>query len=234
MVFALGFLVAILCALLALPAVNARAARLARRRTEAMLPLSVGEIAAEKDFLRAEFAVRQRRMERAVEAARDKRHADMAALGSRTMEAAGLVRDVAMRDAEIAAALSLKGRLEGELEIAHGDGSASLATLLALEEAHADLLDSLLAARNAHGGSDVAADAAAEAPVPAMTESERTVREQLADTEAALAKAMTERGETVERENADLRQRIVEVADTLTARERLPTVGAYPMSAPSH
>ncbi|MFH7191610.1 hypothetical protein ACHWGL_32460, partial [Klebsiella pneumoniae] len=81
-------------------------ARLARRRTEAQLPLSVGEIAAEKDFLRAEFAVRQRRMERAVEDARAKRQADMAALGNRTMEAAALARDVAARDAEIAEALA--------------------------------------------------------------------------------------------------------------------------------
>jgi hypothetical protein len=228
MVFALGFLVAILCALLALPAVNARAARLARRRTEAQLPLSVGEIAAEKDFLRAEFAVRQRRMERAVEDARSKRQADMAALGNRTMEAAALARDVAARDAEIAEALALRGRLENELSTAQADGSSSLATLLALEEAHADLLDSLLAARNALGTvEDVPSDAGA-------AESEGSVREKLAATEAALAKAVSDRGEAVERENADLRRRITEVADTLTQRERLPPVAAYAMRASSH
>ncbi|MCJ2040491.1 hypothetical protein MKK55_16285 [Methylobacterium sp. J-059] len=226
MVFALGFLVAMLCALLALPAVNARAARLARRRTEAQLPLSVGEIAAEKDFLRAEFAVRQRRMERAVEDARTKRQADMAALGNRTMEAAALARDVAARDAEIAEALALRGRLENELSTAQADGSSSLATLLALEEAHADLLDSLLAARNALGTVEDVPSGAAE--------SEGSVREKLAATEAALAKAVSDRGEAVERENADLRRRITEVADTLTQRERLPPVAAYAMRASSH
>lgn len=235
MVFALGFLAASLCALLALPAVNARAARLARRRTEALLPLSVGEVAAEKDFLRAEFAVRQRRMERAVEAARSKRQADMAALGSRTLEAAGLARDVAARDAEIAAALSLRSRLEGELETVRADGSSSLSTLLALEEAHADLLDSLLAARSAQGTSGRAAEEPDADPAdPAAAESESGVREKLAATEAALAKAVSDREEAIERENADLRRRITEVADTLAQRERLPPVAAYAMSASSH
>ena len=229
MVFALGFLVATLCALLALPAVNARAARLARRRTEAQLPLSVEEVAAEKDFLRAEFAVGQRRMERAVEAARAKRQADMAALGSRTLEVAGLARDVAARDTEIAAALALRGRLEGELETAQADGSAGLATLLALEEAHADLLDSLLAARIAP-----AADALADSAVSDPTGSEGSVREKLSAAEAALARSGPERGEAVERENADLRRRIAEVADALARRERLPPVAAYAMHAASH
>ena len=231
MVFALGFLVATLCALLALPAVNARAARLARRRTEAQLPLSVEEIAAEKDFLRAEFAVGQRRMERAVEAARAKRHADMAALGGRTLEVAALARDVAARDAEIEEALSLRRRLEGELETAQADGSAGLATLLALEEAHADLLDSLLAARLDPAAPDAARD---DRVISDPADSEHSVREKLAAAEAALARSASDRGETVERENADLRRRITEVADALAQRERLPPVAAYAMHASSH
>src|SRR5688572_6149761 len=59
---ALGFLVAALIALLIIPAVNARAERLARRRLEALFPLSITELTAEKDHLRAEFAVLQRRL----------------------------------------------------------------------------------------------------------------------------------------------------------------------------
>ena len=64
MIFALGFLAATLIALLIVPALNARAERLARRRAEAMFPLSISELTAEKDHLRAEFAVLQRRIER--------------------------------------------------------------------------------------------------------------------------------------------------------------------------
>ncbi|MGH1570292.1 hypothetical protein ACRAWG_06015 [Methylobacterium sp. P31] len=104
MIFALGFLAASLCGLLLLPALNARAARLARRRAEARLPLSPAEIAAERDFLRAQFAVQQRRLERRVETVEAKRQADLAAIGAGTMRAAALARDVATRDAEIAQA----------------------------------------------------------------------------------------------------------------------------------
>src|SRR4051794_40724979 len=69
MIFALGFFVAGLLALLFLPAVQRRAARLAARRLEMQLPLSMEEIVAERDQLRAEFAVERRRVEQKLEAA---------------------------------------------------------------------------------------------------------------------------------------------------------------------
>lgn len=233
MIFALGFLVASLCGLLFLPAVNARAARLARRRAEAMLPLSPGEIAAERDFLRAQFAVQQRRLERTVEEVRARRHADMAAIGAGTMRAAGLTRDVAARDAEIAQAQAKRQELEAELASAREDGTVGLATLQALEEAHADLLDGVLAARQE------ARQEARDRLAAAQTEADRIetdealaaerddLRASLAAAEDALAQAIAARGEGVERENADLRRRIGEVADALTGRERLPRAGAF-------
>ncbi len=158
MIFALGFLAASLCGLLLLPALNARAARLERRRAEARLPLSPAEIAAERDFLRAQFAVQQRRLERRVETVEARRQADMAAIGAGTMRVAALARDVAARDAEIAQVQAKTRELEAELAIAREDGTASLATLQALEDAHADLLDSLLTLRQ---GTAPAPDAAA-------------------------------------------------------------------------
>src|SRR5918997_499422 len=53
MIFALGFLAAALIALLIIPAINARADRLARRRAEALFPLSISELTAQKDHRRA-------------------------------------------------------------------------------------------------------------------------------------------------------------------------------------
>lgn len=233
MIFALGFLAASLCGLLLLPAVNARAARLSRRRAEAALPLSPAEIAAERDFLRAQFAVQQRRLERTVEAVRAKRHADMAAIGAGTMKAAALARDVAARDAQIAAAQAKRLELETELAAAREDGTASLATLLALEEAHADLLDSLLALRQG-AAAEAASGPGAPADLPGGLRAERDhLRAGLAAAEAALARALGERGDGVERENADLRRRIAEVADALTARERLPRAEAFPIPEPA-
>ncbi|WP_238182249.1 hypothetical protein [Methylobacterium trifolii] len=225
MIFALGFLAASLGGLLVLPAVNARAGRLARRRAEAAVPLSPVEIAAERDFLRAQFAVQQRRLERRVEAVQARRHADMAAIGARTMEAAALERTVSAREADLAEAARLRTRLEGELGAAREDGTASLATLRALEEAHADLLDGLLAARR---------ERAAAVPLRPETEIAAEVdslRASLAAAEEALAQALAARGEGIERENAELRRRIGEVADVLTRRDHLPAVAAFPASA---
>jgi chromosome segregation ATPase len=63
LIFALGFLVAGLLTLLILPAVWRRAVRLSARRLEMLMPLSMTEIVAERDQLRAEFALKQRQLE---------------------------------------------------------------------------------------------------------------------------------------------------------------------------
>jgi len=81
MIFALGFLVAALFGLLFLPAVQRRAARLAGRRLEMLLPLSMEEIVAERDQLRAEFAVERRRIEQKLEAAGDAQAQHMGEIG---------------------------------------------------------------------------------------------------------------------------------------------------------
>lgn len=102
MIAALGFLVATLLALLIFPALNARAERLARRRVEAMFPLSIAELTAEKDHLRAEFAVLQRRLERKAEEALATRQADMEDLGRRAVRIEALATDLADREVRIA------------------------------------------------------------------------------------------------------------------------------------
>ncbi|OJY03518.1 MAG: hypothetical protein BGP04_17500 [Rhizobiales bacterium 62-17] len=63
MIFALGFLFAGLLTLLFLPAFWRRAVRLSTRRLEMQMPLSMTEIVAERDQLRAEFATATRRIE---------------------------------------------------------------------------------------------------------------------------------------------------------------------------
>jgi len=84
MIFALGFFVAGLLALLFLPAVQRRAARLAARRMEMQLPLSMEEIVAERDQLRAEFAVERRRLEQRLEAEGETAAGHMADVGRHT------------------------------------------------------------------------------------------------------------------------------------------------------
>ncbi|RWX60080.1 hypothetical protein EN780_32935, partial [Mesorhizobium sp. M4B.F.Ca.ET.089.01.1.1] len=61
--FALGFLCAGFLALLIAPAIWRRAVALTRRRVEASMPLTLAEIQANKDQVRAEFAMSTRRLE---------------------------------------------------------------------------------------------------------------------------------------------------------------------------
>ncbi len=67
MFFGIGFLVAALLTIGAIPLVHGRAVRLTRKRLEASTPVSLAEIQADKDQLRAEFAMSTRRLEMSVE-----------------------------------------------------------------------------------------------------------------------------------------------------------------------
>src|SRR5580692_7678086 len=67
MFIGIGFLVAGLLVIGAIPMVHARAVRLTQRRLEAMTPMSMAEIHADKDQLRAEFAMSTRRLEMSVD-----------------------------------------------------------------------------------------------------------------------------------------------------------------------
>lgn len=70
--FVLGFLSAALIALMVSPAIWNRAVVLTKRRIEASVPLTLNEIQADKDQLRAEFAMSTRRLEMSVEELREK------------------------------------------------------------------------------------------------------------------------------------------------------------------
>jgi len=85
MFIALGFLAASLLALAVIPFVHNRAERLTMRRIEASTPLSNEEIRADKDQLRAEFAMSTRRLELNIEQLRDKTAKQLAELGRKTL-----------------------------------------------------------------------------------------------------------------------------------------------------
>src|SRR6188474_2757182 len=84
MYFGIGFLVAALIGLVVVPLVHNRAVRLTMRRLEAATPLSMAEIQADKDELRAEFAMSTRRLEAAVEQLKAKTIGQFAELGRKT------------------------------------------------------------------------------------------------------------------------------------------------------
>src|ERR1700753_935771 len=83
MYFGIGFLVAALVGLVVIPLVHGRAVRLTMQRLEAATPLSMAEIQADKDQLRAEFAMSTRRLEMAVEQLKNKSTSQLAELGKK-------------------------------------------------------------------------------------------------------------------------------------------------------
>src|SRR5271169_543589 len=84
MYFGIGFLVAALIGLVIVPLVHGRAVRLTMRRLEAATPLSMTEIQADKDQLRAEFAMSTRRLEMSVEQLKTKTSSQLAELGKKS------------------------------------------------------------------------------------------------------------------------------------------------------
>ena len=84
MFLAIGFLVSMLFALMIVPLVHNRAVRLTTKRMEAATPLSMAEIQADKDQLRAEFAMSARRLEMSVDQLKNKTTSQLAELGKKS------------------------------------------------------------------------------------------------------------------------------------------------------
>src|ERR1700716_2202877 len=84
MYLAIGFLVSMLFGLMIVPLVHNRAVRLTTQRIKAATPLSMAESQADKDQLRAEFAMSARRLERSVDQRKNKTTSQLAELGKKS------------------------------------------------------------------------------------------------------------------------------------------------------
>lgn len=113
MYFALGLLVAGLLALVIMPAVWQRAVRLTKRRIEAATPITMAEFRADKDQLRAEFALSTRRLEMNVETLRkrlaeqlsdvNQKRTDLGALKAEREQHLEVVKELESREVELRA-----------------------------------------------------------------------------------------------------------------------------------
>jgi capsule polysaccharide export protein KpsE/RkpR len=101
MYIGLGFLAAGLLAVATIPSIHARAVRLTLRRIEADVPYSVVEIKADKDQVRAEFAMMTRRLEISVEQLSAKNASQLAELGKKTATINRLKADLVEKTAAI-------------------------------------------------------------------------------------------------------------------------------------
>ena len=83
MYFGIGFLFATLIGVTVIPLIHTRAVRLTIRRLEDSIPQSMAEVQADKDALRAEFAMSTRRLENRVEQLQNKTANQLAELGTK-------------------------------------------------------------------------------------------------------------------------------------------------------
>jgi hypothetical protein len=101
MYFAMGFLAAGLCALVFFPLVHARGERLAARRLMPEIPVSISQIRADRDLLRAEFAMSVRRFEISVDELKARMAGQMVELGRKSDEVTRLKRELAEKTGAI-------------------------------------------------------------------------------------------------------------------------------------
>src|SRR5262245_54380742 len=83
MYIGIGFLFAALIGVAVIPRIHDRAVRLTTRRLRAALPQSMKEIQADRDLLRAEFAMSTRRLEMNLEHLKDKSTGQVVELSKR-------------------------------------------------------------------------------------------------------------------------------------------------------
>ncbi len=121
--FTLGFVICGLIGLALLPLVSARARRLTLARIEARLPMTFDEIEADRDLLRARFAVENRALELKAEEARNERAADAAELGRRAVAVARANEQLAQtsalldeRNAQLAKSLEFGEKTQASLD----------------------------------------------------------------------------------------------------------------------
>src|SRR5947207_2979298 len=191
----IGFLVAILLVIGFIPLVHQRAVRLTMRRLEAVTPMSMSEIQADKDQLRAEFAMSTRRLEMSVEQMKARTTSQLAEIGK-------------------------KGEAIGRLKLELGEKTTGL---LALEEREARLAEELADASQQLGAKTSALEESER--VLAETQSQLSkltanLSESSLDADSQRIEVVTlraqvemfkERLESFERETSALRGRLAQV-----------------------
>jgi chromosome segregation ATPase len=158
MYFGIGFLVAALFALLFVPLVHNRAVRLTMRRLEAATPLTIAEIRADKDQLRAEFAMSTRRLEMSVEQLKTKTTTQLAELGKKTGAINQLKKELGEKTAAIFAMEARDKTLTEQMRSSEEELQVKTSSLRELERTLADKEADLVKLTGALGEKSIDAD----------------------------------------------------------------------------
>jgi DNA repair exonuclease SbcCD ATPase subunit len=138
MYLAIGFLVSMLFGLMIVPLVHNRAVRLTTRRMEAATPLSMAEIQADKDQLRAEFAMSARRLEMSVDQLKNKTTSQLAELGKKSDAINRMKIELGEKNATIFALEAREKAVKEQLRATEEEFAAKTESLRGAEQALTD------------------------------------------------------------------------------------------------
>ena len=135
MYIGIGFLIAGLLVIGVIPLVHARAVRLTMRRLEALTPISRAEIQADKDQLRAEFAMAMSRLEMNVEQMKAKATSQAAEIGRKSDAIGRLKFELGEKTTALQALEAKEGQLADEVRALENELAARTGVLAETEGA---------------------------------------------------------------------------------------------------
>ncbi|WP_027578759.1 hypothetical protein [Bradyrhizobium sp. Ai1a-2] len=224
MYLAIGFLVSMLCGLMIVPLVHNRAVRLTTRRIEAATPLSMAEIQADKDQLRAEFAMSARRLEMSVEQLKSKTTSQLAELGKKTDAINRMKIELGEKNAAIFALEAREKAMKDRAGVTEEEFAAKTEQLRAAERALTDKQNELGKINADLNDRSMAADSRQIELISVRTQIEE-LKDRVSDAErdfaATQARLAQERSasETATRELAEARSQVENLSKLLAERE---------------
>jgi chromosome segregation ATPase len=225
MYLAIGFLLAMLCGLAIVPLVHNRAVRLTTRRLEAATPLSMAEIQADKDQLRAEFAMSARRLEMSVDQLKNKTTSQLAELGKKSDAINRMKIELGEKNATIFALEAREKAVKEQLRATEEEFNAKTEALRAAENALTDKqgelakINSELSNRSMMAESRQVELVAVRAQIDELKNRVGDAEKEFAATQARLTQERTE-SETASRELGDARGRVENLSQRVTELDR--------------
>ncbi|WJR77354.1 hypothetical protein [Bradyrhizobium sp. NP1] len=225
MYLAIGFLVSMLCGLMIVPLVHNRAVRLTTRRLEAATPLSMAEIQADKDQLRAEFAMSARRLEMSVDQLKNKTTSQLAELGKKTDAINRLKIELGEKNATIFALEAREKAVKDQLRASEEEFNDKAAALRSAEQALADKraelgrINTELADRSMTAESRQVELTAVRVQIEQLKGRVGDAEKEFSATQARLTQERTD-SETASRELAEARGRVENLSQRVTDLDR--------------
>jgi predicted nucleic acid-binding Zn-ribbon protein len=225
MYLAIGFLLSMLVGLMIVPLVHNRAVRLTTRRLEAATPLSMAEIQADKDQLRAEFAMSARRLEMNVEQLKNKTSSQLAELGKKTDAINRMKIELGEKNATIFSLEAREKAMKEQLRATEEEFSAKTQSLRDAEHALRDKQNELgklsaeLSERSTRADSRQVELVSVRAEIDHLKGHVGHAEKEFAATQSRLEHERSE-AEKATRELADARSRVENLSQRVTDLDR--------------